>query len=40
MKLPMRGTIKATGEDAEMWNNLDGWEEWEFARIWKVQKNI
>ena len=28
MKLPMRGTIIATGEDAEMWNNLDGCEEW------------
>ena len=28
MKLPMRGAIVATGEDAEMWNNLDGCEEW------------
>ncbi len=28
MKLPMRGTIIATGEEAEMWNNLDGCEEW------------
>ena len=28
MKLPMRGTIIATGDDAEMWNNLDGCEEW------------
>ena len=28
MKLPMRGAIIATGEDAEMWNNLDGCEEW------------
>ena len=24
----MRGAIVATGEDAEMWNNLDGCEEW------------
>ena len=28
MKLPIRGAIVATGEDAEMWNNLDGCEEW------------
>jgi CheY-like chemotaxis protein len=28
MKLPMRGAIIATGEDAEMWNNLDGCEDW------------
>ena len=28
MKLPMRGAIIATGEDADMWNNLDGCEEW------------
>lgn len=28
MKLPMRGAIIATGEEAEMWNNLDGCEEW------------
>ena len=28
MKLPMRGAIVATGDDAEMWNNLDGCEEW------------
>jgi len=28
MKLPMRGAIIATGEDSEMWNNLDGCEEW------------
>jgi len=28
MKLPMRGAIIATGDDAEMWNNLDGCEEW------------
>lgn len=28
MKLPMRGSIIATGEDSEMWNNLDGCEEW------------
>ena len=28
MRLPMRGAIIATGEDAEMWNNLDGCEEW------------
>ena len=28
MKLPMRGAIIATGEDAEMWNNLDGCENW------------
>jgi CheY-like chemotaxis protein len=28
MKLPMRGAIVATGEDAEMWNNLDGCEDW------------
>ena len=28
MKLPMRGVIVATGEDAEMWNNLDGCEDW------------
>ena len=28
MKLPMRGAILATGEDAEMWNNLDGCEDW------------
>ena len=31
MKLPMRGVIVATGEDAEMWNNLDGCEEWGIA---------
>jgi len=24
----MRGAIIATGEDSEMWNNLDGCEEW------------
>ena len=28
MKLPIRGAIIATGEEAEMWNNLDGCEEW------------
>ena len=28
MKLPMRGAIIATGDDADMWNNLDGCEEW------------
>lgn len=28
MKLPMRGAIIATGEEADMWNNLDGCEEW------------
>ena len=28
MKLPMRGAIIATGEDADMWNNLDGCENW------------
>ena len=28
MKLPIRGAIVATGEEAEMWNNLDGCEEW------------
>lgn len=28
MKLPMRGAIIALGEDAEMWNNLDGAEDW------------
>ena len=28
MKLPMRGAIVAVGEEAEMWNNLDGAEEW------------
>jgi CheY-like chemotaxis protein len=28
MKIPLRGAIIATGEDAEMWNNLDGCEEW------------
>ena len=28
MKLPMRGAIVAIGEDAEMWNNLDGCEDW------------
>ena len=28
MSLPMRGAIVAVGEDAEMWNNLDGCEEW------------
>ena len=28
MSLPMRGAIVATGEDAEMWNNLDGCEDW------------
>ena len=31
MKLPMRGAIIATGEDADMWNNLDGCEEWEIC---------
>jgi hypothetical protein len=24
----MRGSIIATGDDAEMWNNLDGCEDW------------
>jgi CheY-like chemotaxis protein len=28
MKLPMRGAIVATGDEAEMWNNLDGCEDW------------
>ena len=28
MKIPLRGAIIATGDDAEMWNNLDGCEEW------------
>ena len=28
LKLPMRGAIVAVGEEAEMWNNLDGAEEW------------
>jgi len=28
MSLPMRGAIVAVGEDAEMWNNLDGCEDW------------
>lgn len=28
MKLPMRGAIIATGDDADMWNNLDGCEDW------------
>ena len=28
MSLPMRGAIVATGDDAQMWNNLDGCEEW------------
>ncbi len=28
MKLAMRGAIIALGEDAEMWNNLDGAEDW------------
>jgi CheY-like chemotaxis protein len=28
MKLPMRGAIIALGENAEMWNNLDGCESW------------
>jgi len=28
LKLPMRGVIVAVGEEAEMWNNLDGAEEW------------
>ena len=27
MKIPLRGAIVATGDDAEMWNNLDGCEE-------------
>ncbi|MBU63257.1 MAG: hypothetical protein CMI26_12240 [Opitutae bacterium] len=28
LKLPMRGVIVAVGEEAEMWNNLDGAEDW------------
>ena len=28
LKLPMRAAIVAVGEEAEMWNNLDGAEEW------------
>jgi len=28
MKLPMRGAIVATGDEADMWNNLDGCEDW------------
>ena len=28
MKLPMRGAIIAQGESSEMWNNLDGCENW------------
>ena len=32
MKLPIAVTGVATGEDAEMWNNLDGCEEWNLRR--------
>lgn len=28
MKLPMRGAIIAVGEESEVWNNLDGCENW------------
>ncbi|SVD92571.1 uncharacterized protein METZ01_LOCUS445425, partial [marine metagenome] len=28
LKLPMRAAIVAMGEESEMWNNLDGAEEW------------
>ena len=28
LSLPMQGAIVAKGDDAEMWNNLDGCEEW------------
>lgn len=27
-KLPMRVAVLAQGEDGEMWNNLDGAEDW------------
>ena len=33
MKLPMRGAIIATGEEAEMWNNLDGCEDLSLIHI-------
>ena len=40
MKLPMRGAIIATGEDAEMWNNLDGCTKiGQFAKTSKKQNN-
>ena len=29
LSLPMQGAIIAKGDDAEMWNNLDGCEEWQ-----------
>ena len=29
LSLPMQGAIIANGDDAEMWNNLDGCEEWQ-----------
>ena len=38
MKLPMRGAIVATGEDAEMWNNLDGCEEWSICEDFEEAK--
>ena len=28
LSLPMQGAIIAKGDDAEMWNNLDGCEDW------------
>ena len=28
LSLPMQGAIVAKGDDSEMWNNLDGCEEW------------
>jgi CheY-like chemotaxis protein len=39
MKLPMRGAIIATGEDADMWNNLDGCEEWSICENLEEAKN-
>ena len=38
MKLPMREQC-ATGEDADMWNNLDGCEDWEVVKTSKKPKN-
>ena len=39
MKLPMRGVIIATGEDADMWNNLDGCEEWGISEDFEQAKD-
>ena len=40
MKLPMRGAIVAVGEEAEMWNNLDGAEDWAICKTLEEAKEF